>query len=198
MSKLSKFLLSTAAVATVASGLTTAGLTAANAADAPTLRVSTQRASYTDTSGNVWSADSGFEGGWQNANVTTAPIAGTTDAKLYQSEHYGMKGWSAKVPNGTYDVTLKTAETYWTQKGARVFSVTAEGRSVVSNLDIFAEVGKNRALDKKFTVTYRFSSLPPRPRERNLWPADDNENMARLADGGEVVPRTFYSSILLS
>lgn len=159
MSKLSKFLLSTAAVATVASGLTTAGLTAANAADAPTLRVSTQRASYTDTSGNVWSADSGFEGGWQNPNVTTAPITGTTDAKLYQSEHYGMKGWSAKVPNGTYDVTLKTAETYWAQKGARVFSVTAEGRSVVSNLDIFAEVGKNRALDKKFTVTVADGTL---------------------------------------
>lgn len=44
-------------------------------------------------------------------------------------------------------------------------------------------------LDKKFTVTYRFSKLPPRPRERTLWPASDDENMTRLADGGEIVAR---------
>ncbi|WP_432541739.1 malectin domain-containing carbohydrate-binding protein [Kineococcus sp. SYSU DK002] len=159
MSKLSKFLLSTVAVATVAGSLTTAAVTAAQAADAPTIRVSTQRSAFTDAAGQVWSADTGFEGGWQNASTTTSPIDGTGDDKLYQSEHYGMKGWSAKVPNGTYDVTLKTAETYWTQKGARVFSVTAEGRSVLSNLDIFAEVGKNRALDKKFSVTVADGTL---------------------------------------
>jgi cell division septation protein DedD len=158
MSKISKFLLSSVAVATVASGLTTAGIAAADAATTP-IRVSTLKSSFTDTSGRVWGADRGFEGGWQNAATTTADIAGTVNDKLFQSEHFGMKGWSSEIANGTYDVTLKTAETYWSQKGARVFSVTAEGRSVISNLDIFAEVGKNTALNKTFQVTVTDGTL---------------------------------------
>lgn len=44
-------------------------------------------------------------------------------------------------------------------------------------------------LDKKFTVTYRFQDSPSRPRERAMWPSNAEENMARLADGGEPVPR---------
>ncbi|OAA58940.1 zinc knuckle transcription factor [Niveomyces insectorum RCEF 264] len=44
-------------------------------------------------------------------------------------------------------------------------------------------------LDKKFTVTYRFQNRPSRPREKAIWPANDEENMRRLADGGEPVPR---------
>ncbi|WP_328294506.1 malectin domain-containing carbohydrate-binding protein [Kineococcus sp. NBC_00420] len=152
MSKVSKFLLSTAAIATVASGLTAAGVSAANAADSGVVRVSTLKSSFTDSAGKVWNADSGFAGGWQNPNTTGVDIAGTTNDKLFQSEHYGMTGWSAPVANGTYKVTLKTAETYWSQRGARVFSVTAEGQNVISNLDIFAEVGKNVALNKSFTV----------------------------------------------
>jgi len=43
-------------------------------------------------------------------------------------------------------------------------------------------------LGKKFTVTYRFAKKPTRPRDRPLWPVDDDENFARLADGGEAVP----------
>lgn len=44
-------------------------------------------------------------------------------------------------------------------------------------------------LDKKYTVTYRFSDKPPRPRERDVWPASPEENKERLADAGEVVDR---------
>lgn len=44
-------------------------------------------------------------------------------------------------------------------------------------------------MEKKFTVTFRFQWNPPRPRDRELWPADVDENLERLADAGEVVPR---------
>lgn len=44
-------------------------------------------------------------------------------------------------------------------------------------------------LNKKYTVTYRFNWNPPRPRDRELWPADVAENLERLQDAGEVVAR---------
>ncbi|EFW99399.1 zinc knuckle transcription factor [Grosmannia clavigera kw1407] len=44
-------------------------------------------------------------------------------------------------------------------------------------------------LDKQFSVTYRFQSRPSRPREKNIWPTSAEENLARLANGGEPVPR---------
>ncbi len=44
-------------------------------------------------------------------------------------------------------------------------------------------------LDRKFTVTYRFNNRPSRPREKAIWPANDEENLDRLAAGGEPVSR---------
>ncbi|GAA0302298.1 malectin domain-containing carbohydrate-binding protein [Kineococcus aurantiacus] len=159
MSKVSKFLLSAAAVATVAGGFTTAGASAASADTGVTIRQGTGKVDYTDAAGNVWKKDAGFVGGYQVSNVTTASIAGTTSSGLYQNEHWGMSKWAAQVPNGTYDVTLKFAETYFTTANTRVFSVTAEGQKVVENLDIFAAVGKNARLDKTFQVKVADGSI---------------------------------------
>jgi hypothetical protein len=44
-------------------------------------------------------------------------------------------------------------------------------------------------MDKKYTVTYRFSPTAPRPREREVWPKTPEKNMERLKDAGEVVDR---------
>ncbi len=84
---------------------------------------------------------------------TTAPIAGTTDSALYQTERFSMTAYKIPVPNGTYEVTLKFAELYCSSANCRVFSVNVEGVTAVSNLDLFAQVGKNRAYDVKKTVT---------------------------------------------
>jgi hypothetical protein len=43
-------------------------------------------------------------------------------------------------------------------------------------------------LNKKYTVSYRFSDKPDRPREKEGWPTNKEEILARLADAGEVVP----------
>lgn len=154
MSKLSQFLLSTAAVAVVAGSFTTVGVVSADAADAAavTIRQGTGKADYKDPVGNVWKADSGFSGGYQVSDVTRDDVKGTDADPLYQNEHWGMTSWSAKVPNGTYKVTLKMAETYFNAKNVRVFSVSAEGSGIVKDLDIFAEAGKNNRLDKQFVV----------------------------------------------
>jgi len=44
-------------------------------------------------------------------------------------------------------------------------------------------------IDKKYTVTYRLQWNPPRPRDRDLWPKDVDENLERLADAGEPANR---------
>ncbi|WP_337062345.1 malectin domain-containing carbohydrate-binding protein [Kineococcus sp. G2] len=158
MSTVSRFLLSAVAVATVASGFSAVTATPAEAAGL-TIRQGTGKTDYTDPSGGVWKADSGFSGGYQVSGVTEGAIEGTEADPLYRNEHWGMKSWTAKVPNGSYEVTLKLAETYFGSRNTRVFSVSAEGRPVVTNLDIFAEVGKNVALDKKFVVQVADGSL---------------------------------------
>lgn len=51
----------------------------------------------------------------------------------------------------------------------------------------FTNMDLQGCLGKKYTVTYRFQWNPPRPRDRELWPKDVNENIERLSDAGEVV-----------
>jgi hypothetical protein len=114
--------------------------------------------SYTDTVGNIWASDRFFTGG-KTFLATTRTIAGTPDSKLYLSQRYGAITYSVAVPNGTYQVTLKLAETWATAAGMRVFSVQAEGVTVLSNLDIFAEVGANTVDDKTFNVNVTDGAL---------------------------------------
>ncbi len=117
------------------------------------IRISTRTAPYTDSSGHVWEAERGFTGGYQVNSVTTNPIASTPDSPLYQSEHWGMSSFSSVVPaSSTYNVTLKMAEDFYSSANLRRFSVTAEGRTVVSDLDLYAVAGKYVAHDVTFSV----------------------------------------------
>ncbi len=122
------------------------------------IRVNCGGASYTDSKGQVWQADSGYN--WGNVSSIPAVVSGTSDQGLYQNGRYnpnfsaGMV-YAFAVPNGQYHVNLYFAETYAaTQvKGARVFNVKMQGAPVFSNLDIFAEAGANAALVKGADVT---------------------------------------------
>ena len=59
-----------------------------------------------------------------------------------------MQGYRIEVPNGTYDLILSFAEIFEIIDGPdqRVFDVSVEGESVISDLDIFAKVGFKVAL----------------------------------------------------
>lgn len=50
------------------------------------------------------------------------------------------------------------------------------------NMDLQGNLGK------KYTVNYRFSDKPRRETEKEGWPKDHGEVLARLADAGDVVP----------
>jgi hypothetical protein len=109
-------------------------------------------AAYTDTLGQVWSADAGFIGG--NTASTTSTIVNTPDPKLYQTERYGNFSYQFTIPNGSYNVVLKFAETYWTKTGQRIFNVSINGTPVLTNFDITAAAGAVlTAIDETFPVT---------------------------------------------
>ena len=123
-----------------------------------TLRINAGGAAYNGTDGRVWQADNGFTGG--RTAATAAPILGATDQALYQTERYGNFSYSLPVSNGSYAVTLKFAELYWSTAGQRVFNVSINGQPVLTNFDILATVGsKTAALDRTFTTTVSGGTL---------------------------------------
>jgi hypothetical protein len=115
-------------------------------------------AAYTDTLGTVWSADTAFAGGQVASTSTT--ITNTPDPVLYQTERYGASSYSFTVPAGSYSVTLKFAEIYFTSAGKRIFNVSINGTPVLTNFDIVATTGSAfKALDKTFPVTVTGNSI---------------------------------------
>jgi len=135
------------------------GSALANASDvtpiepAPTglpIRINAGGGTYTDSLIQTWSADFGYVDG--GSYCTTVSISNTTDPKLYQCEHWGS-GYQFSVPNGSYTVTLKFAEIWYTSAGQRVFNVVLNGTTVLSGLDVFSAAGgANRAYDVSFPV----------------------------------------------
>jgi len=116
--------------------------------------------SYTDSQGNAWSSDAAYVVGTTSiTGAVTNPIAGTSDPKLYQSERWQPSGvipvhYQFPVPNGTYTLTMKFAELYWTAPGKRVFNIVVNGQTVIQNFDEFAAAGgRFTAVDRSVTVT---------------------------------------------
>ncbi len=123
------------------------------------IRVNAGDDTYIDTQGKAWFADRPYTvGAWgyiekaSNIFTTSESIAGTADQRLYQSERFNMAGYAFDVPTGYYEVTLKFAEIHFDRTGQRIFSVFIEGQPVLTDLDIYAEVGRNRAYDRTFSL----------------------------------------------
>jgi hypothetical protein len=122
-------------------------------------------APFTDSSGNVWQPEQGFEGGDVIERDASTTIANTKDPGLYLSEHYGMSSFSCAVPNGKYIAKLHFAETFEgiTGAGQRVFSFNVQGQDF-KDFDVFVKAGgPNRAYietvpvevtNGKFTITF--------------------------------------------
>jgi hypothetical protein len=91
--------------------------------------------------------------GREEGNVAQFPnnaIADTENDAIYQTVVWDVKAYRLKVPNGAYSVRLQFCEPHYDIAGKRVFGVKLQGSKAIDNLDIFAEVGKNRALDYTF------------------------------------------------
>jgi hypothetical protein len=119
------------------------------------IRINAGGGPFTDSHGRAWSGDAAYvqPGTYQ----TSAAIAKTSDPALYQTEHYSTGShlnYEFPVPNGTYTVTLKFAEIYYTSPGQRVFDVVLNGTTVYSRLDVFSAAGGgNTAPDLAYPVS---------------------------------------------
>lgn len=115
------------------------------------IRMTVSPTTIIDSTGAKWSPVGHFVGG-SISSVNNNKVTGTPDPQLFVQERYGMSSWSVPVRSACYDITLKAREKYFSKAGARVFSVKAEGKTIVSNLDIFATVGANRAVEATYRI----------------------------------------------
>jgi glucose/arabinose dehydrogenase len=103
------------------------------------IRIRAGAGSYKDSLGNQWSGDTLFTGG--GFFSVTAPVKGTADPALYQSERHGTFNYRIPLRNGLYTLRLHFAELWHKNTGARVFNVNAEGKPILSALDLFKTAG---------------------------------------------------------
>ncbi len=66
--------------------------------------------------------------GGAHASFNDTQITGAKEETLYKTVRYGMSAYHFKVPNGTYNVTLKFCESAYKEKGKRIFSVKTAGQ----------------------------------------------------------------------
>ncbi len=147
------------------------------------IRVNCGGTSYTDSKGQVWQADFGYNAGLRYSS--SAQISGTSDPTLFQSERYNSGSspmiYSFPVANGLYHLNLLFAEIYGPlQKvGARVFNIKVQGNLAFQNLDIFAAAGANAALIKGMDVSVQNGVLSIE---------FDNSVQNAKVDGIEILP----------
>jgi len=123
------------------------------------IRVNCGGSAYTDSKGQAWTADYGFNSGGGTYS-TVSSISGTSDQKLFQTEHYGdTLIYSFPVANGNYTVNLLFAEIYYNRTGSRVMNVKVQGIPAFSNLDIYASAGANTALTKSTAASVTNGTL---------------------------------------
>ena len=133
---------------------------------------------YKDANGNLWLADRerkskdtwgsvswtkqfpGMPAFYASQRQTYDPIAGTADWPLFQTFRYGLQQlrYEFPVPDGDYSVELYFTEPWWGTggglncKGWRLFDVAINDKTVIKNLDIWAETGHDAALKKVVNV----------------------------------------------
>ena len=137
-----------------------------------------------------WSHDEYYQGGTFQRVVGNLDIAGTDNDQIYMTQRIGVDRGSPgafiydiPVPkNGRYLVRLYFAELIWGASpdhpdgaGQRVFNVSAEGETKLSDYDIFSEVGPLTAAVKQFTVDVQDGSLTLR-----FWGAKDQPVVAAI------------------
>lgn len=139
--------------------LVSAGLHSANAATTETsvVRINAGGGAFTDSQGRQWSADQYYSDGWTYTTDQQIKGAATADQPMYNSERAGMGSYNIPVTNGTYTVKLYLAEIYPGE--GRTFSATAEGQSIIANVNLEATYGAFTAATVSRTVTVNDGSV---------------------------------------
>ena len=83
------------------------------------------------------------------------------------------------------DATYQQIEHAFRTQDIKVYLIAIEKELNVTytNMDLQGN------LERKYTVTWRLSDKPLRPKEKDLWPPTPEENFERLANAGKAVDR---------
>jgi ELWxxDGT repeat protein len=129
------------------------------------VRVNAGGKGFTTADARTFAADAYFSGGTVS-RTTPLGIGGTADDSLYQTGRHGASfSYNIPVGDGSYDVVLHFAETYWGNLvpggvGSRRFHVDLEGTRRLIEYDIFAKAGGAlKAVQETFRVTVRDGTL---------------------------------------
>jgi len=129
------------------------------------VRILPRQTPYYSNDSRWWGPDDYFEGG-QMASYT-APVSGTDDPELYETERWGNFSYAIPVAGGRYKVTLYFAARHgaWDEPiGApmntgpgvsHIFNVFCNGRVLLSNFDLAKEARNSDV------VVRRFDNLEP-------------------------------------
>ncbi len=94
-------------------------------------------------SGNTWNTDSSLFTGVTTSSKNTVQFTDPT----YNTNRVGNMNFTYSLPNGSYFVKLKFAETVFKAKKKRIFNVFLNNKKTINNLDIFSKVGANKAYE---------------------------------------------------
>jgi hypothetical protein len=96
-------------------------------------------------------SDTDFNGGHADTFTNAVDLSGVSNPAplaVYQTKRTGNgagQGFTYTIPNltvgHTYTVRLHFVESSWTSAGQRIFSVTANGQTILRNFDIYAAAG---------------------------------------------------------
>jgi hypothetical protein len=122
------------------------------------LRVNAGGKAYTDSNGDIWSTDFGYNTG--NKASKSVAIGSTIDDVLFQTQRWDANGgkelnYIFDIPDGDYIVNLYFAENYSGAfySGGRQFDILLNGSTVEYKFDIYDEVGRNTAHMTSYEVT---------------------------------------------
>lgn len=111
--------------------------------------------SYTDRTGQTWSADRYFDGG-TTFDSPRQFVARTLDSRLFQSGRQGDFSYNIPLPKGVYELHLNFVEmTYGpgTPSGggeySRTFDVKANGRLLLDDFDIYSDANGTNVADTR-------------------------------------------------
>jgi hypothetical protein len=116
------------------------------------VRIVARDVPYYSNDSRWWSPDMYFKGGQTSSSQESAD--GTDDPEFYETERWGHFSYAIPVAPGRYTVTLHFIEhngdaagrNAGTSSEDRVFNVFCNGRTILSNLDIFKQAGENHPL----------------------------------------------------
>lgn len=120
--------------------------------------------SFVDHAGKLWNADTWFVGGTA-VKSSVRHIGRTQDPDFYRTSRQGEFRYDIPLKKGIYELRLHFAETVYGPEssgtggeGSRIMAVRANGRTLLSRLDIVADTGASATADVKV-----FPDIAPGP-----------------------------------